>query len=427
MFDRLTTEEEKEVIGEEAAERAVAERAMAERPVVAERAPGEAVVETLLPAPAPEAGRGIKEQGMTEASRSLSRSPSQIVWLKLRRNRTAMFGLYTLVVLYAAAVLAGFLAPYKYDTAVHELPFYPPMLARVHLFDEQGKLSWPFVYGITPVPFQHATYQTDLTKKHPIRFLVRGDSYHVLWIVRSDLHLFGVDAPGRIFLFGSDYVGQDIFSRILYGAQVSLSIGILGIIISTIIGMIVGGIAGYFGGATDFLLMRTVEVLLAVPSLYLILIMRQMFGSGLSSTEIYMIIVIILAFIGWATEARVIRGMVLSLKEQEYVIAARALGFSNSRIIIRHILPNTLSFVIVTATLSVPYYILGEVALSYLGVGIQEPEASWGNMLSAAQNNQYLNNFPWMLIPGIFIFIAVMAWNFLGDGLRDAADPRTLS
>ncbi|HEX8184089.1 MAG TPA: ABC transporter permease, partial [Blastocatellia bacterium] len=142
---------------------------------------------------------------------------------------------------------------------------------------------------------------------------------------------------------------------------------------------------------------------------------------------IYLIIVIILAFIGWATEARVIRGMVLSLKEQEYVIAARALGFSNSRIIIRHILPNTLSFVIVTATLSVPYYILGEVALSFLGVGIQEPEASWGNMLSAAQNNQYLNNYPWMLIPGVFIFIAVMAWNFLGDGLRDAADPRTLS
>jgi peptide/nickel transport system permease protein len=256
---------------------------------------------------------------------------------------------------------------------------------------------------------------------------VRGASYHIFWVFRSNIHLFGVDAPGHIFLFGSDYVGQDIFSRILYGAQISLSIGILGIIISTIIGMIVGGIAGYFGGATDFLLMRAVEVLLAVPSLYFILIMRQMFGTALSATQIYIIIIIILAFIGWATEARVIRGMVLSLKEQEYVIAARALGYSNARIITRHILPNTLSFVIVTATLSVPFYILGEVALSFLGVGIQEPEASWGNMLTAAQNNQYLTDYPWMLIPGIFIFIAVMAWNFLGDGLRDAADPRTLS
>jgi peptide/nickel transport system permease protein len=349
------------------------------------------------------------------------------MWLKLRRNRTAMFGLYLLGALYLSAILAGFLAPYKYDDAVHEMPFYPPMLTRIHIFDEEGGLGRPFVYGITPVPFQHATYQDDRTKKYPIRFFVRGASYHILWVIRSDIHLFGVDEPGRLFLFGTDYLGQDIFSRILYGAQISLSIGILGIIISTMIGIIVGGIAGYFGGLTDFVLMRAVEVLLAVPSLYFILIMRQMFGAGLSSTKIYIIIVIILAFIGWATEARVIRGMVLSLKEQEYVIAARALGFTNARIIIRHILPNTLSFVIVTATLSVPYYILGEVALSFLGVGIQEPEASWGNMLSAAQNNQYLNNYPWMLISGIFIFIAVMAWNFLGDGLRDAADPRTLT
>jgi peptide/nickel transport system permease protein len=191
--------------------------------------------------------------------------------------------------------------------------------------------------------------------------------------------------------------------------------------------LIVGGVAGYFGGVTDFLLMRVVEVLLALPSLYFILIMRQMFGKDVGSTSVYLIIVVILAFIGWATEARVIRGMVLSLKEREYVIAARALGLGHWRIITRHILPNTFSFVIVTATLSVPFYILGEVALSFLGAGIQEPEASWGNMLTAAQNNWFLQSFPWMLAPGIFIFIAVMAWNFLGDGLRDAADPRTMS
>ena len=421
MTDRLTSEEEKEVIAEE-----VAARARNRQPVIAERAPGEAVVEALPSAPAPLTGADLKESERLGAKLERGRSPSEILWLKLRRNRTAMFGIYTLVVLYAAAILAGFLAPYKYDDAVHELPFYPPMLTRIHIFDEQGKLGWPFVYGITPVPFEHAVYQEDSGKKYRVRFFVRGASYHIFWIIRSNIHLFGVDEPGRIFLFGSDYLGQDIFSRILYGAQVSLSIGILGIIISTTIGMIIGGVAGYFGGATDFLLMRSVEVLLAVPSLYFILIMRQMFGSGLSATEIYIIIVIILAFIGWATEARVIRGMVLSLKEQEYVIAARALGYNNARIIIRHILPNTLSFVIVTATLSVPFYILGEVALSFLGVGIQEPEASWGNMLTAAQNNQYLTNYPWMLIPGVFIFVAVMAWNFLGDGLRDAADPRTL-
>ena len=360
------------------------------------------------------------------ASSVRGRSPSQILWLKLRRNRTAMAGLYTLAAMYAAAILAGFIAPYKYDNARHDLPFYPPMLTRLHIFDEEGHLSRPFVYHLVPVDPQLATYRDDTSRRYPIRFFVGGDSYRILWLVSSNIHLFGADEPGHIFLFGSDNAGRDIFSRILYGAQVSLSIGIIGIMISTIIGMIVGGVAGYFGGVTDFALMRTVEVLLALPSLYFILILRQLFGTGTSSTQIYFIIVVILAFIGWATEARVIRGMVMSLKEQEYVIAARAMGFSNSRIIIRHILPNTLSFVIVTATLSVPFFILSEVALSFLGVGIQEPEASWGNMLVAAQNNRILNDFPWVLIPGVFIFLAVMAWNFLGDGLRDAADPRTL-
>jgi peptide/nickel transport system permease protein len=338
-----------------------------------------------------------------------------------------MLGLYILAVMYAAAILAGFIAPYKYDNARHDLPFYPPMLTRVHLFDEQGHLTRPFVYRIVPVDPQLASYRDDTSARYPIRLFAQGDKYHILWIIVSSTHLVGVDEPGHLFLFGSDQMGRDIFSRILYGAQVSLSIGIVGIVISTIIGMLIGGIAGYVGGVTDFALMRGVEVLLALPSLYFILILRQLFGTAMSSIQIYFIIVIILALIGWATEARVIRGMVLSLKEKEYVIAARAMGFSNSRIIIRHILPNTLSFVIVTATLSVPFFILSEVALSFLGVGIQEPEASWGNMLAAAQNNRQLIDFPWVLIPGVFIFVAVMAWNFLGDGLRDAADPRTLS
>ena len=362
-----------------------------------------------------------------EREKKASRTPAQIIWAKLQRNRTAMAGLLILAFCYFGAIFAGFLSPYHYDNADHDKPFHPPMLFRIHFFDEQGWLSRPFVYGITPEDRQLKTYSEDKSQKYPIRFFIRGDSYHILWLIRSNIHLFGVEEPGRFFLFGSDKVGEDMFSRLLYGAQISLSIGILGIIISTIIGMLVGGIAGYFGGITDFLLMRLVEILLAVPSLYFILILRQSFGTGFSSTQIYLIIALILAFIGWATEARVIRGMVLSLKERDYVIAARALGYSNLRVIVRHILPNTLSFVIVTATLSVPFFILSEVALSFLGVGIQEPEASWGNMLRDANSLRYLQDFPWVLIPGLFIFIAVMAWNFLGDGLRDAADPRTLN
>ena len=222
----------------------------------------------------------IEDEGKIQSVRARGLSPSRMIWRKLRRNRAAMFGLYTLLVLYASAILAGFLAPYKYDNAAHDFPFYPPMITRIHLFDEQGNFTRPFVYGIIPDDPTLATYHDDVEKKYPLRFFVRGESYHILWIIRSDIHLFGVDEPGRIFLFGSDMVGQDIFSRILYGAQVSLSIGIVGIIISTIIGMIVGAVAGYFGGATDFLLMRMVEVVLAVPSLYFILIMRQMFGTG---------------------------------------------------------------------------------------------------------------------------------------------------
>jgi peptide/nickel transport system permease protein len=344
--------------------------------------------------------------------------------LRLKSNRAAIAALYLLAVMYAVAIVAGFVAPYGYDAADHSLPFHPPMLTRIHLFDEQGSFTRPFVYHTQALNRELYEYGPDQTERYPIRLFVRGDEYRILWVIKSNIHLFGVDAPGRLFLFGSDSLGQDIFSRILYGAQISLTIGIAGIIISTVIGMIVGGVAGYFGGATDFTLMRLVEVLLALPSLYFILIMRQLFGTGMSSVQIYFIIVIILAFVGWATEARVIRGMILSLREQEFVIAARAMGFSNSRIILRHLLPNTLSFVVVTATLSVPFYILGEVALSFLGVGIQPPEASWGNMLSAAQQLRVLTDFPWVLTPGFFIFIAVMAWNFLGDGLRDAADPR---
>jgi len=357
-------------------------------------------------------------------------SPWRAVWSKLRQNKAAMLGLYILATLYALAVIAGFVAPYSYQTQHDQFGFHPPMLTRIHIFDQSGRIARPFVYGIRvvdPIAKGYRGYEEDHTATYPIRLFCHGDKYSILWVVRSDIHLFGVNAPGLIYLFGSDLFGRDTFSRILYGSQISLSVGIVGILISMAIGMLIGGMAGYLGGAVDFVSMRAVEVILALPSLYFILILREAFGSNLSSTQSYLLIVIILSFIGWATEARVIRGMVLSLREQEYVLAAEALGYSRTRIVVKHILPNTLSFVIVTATVSVPFYILGEVALSFLGVGIQEPEASWGNMLSLAeQSAQYLQDFSWILAPGVFIFIAVMAWNFLGDGLRDAADPRSL-
>jgi peptide/nickel transport system permease protein len=394
-----------------------------EHPV--ETGPGEGVLEPPIPPlsePPVVPGDVVPPEAVSGV---VSRSPGKMLWLKLRKNRAAMLALWVLVVLYGLMILAGFVAPYHYETQNADLSFHPPMLTSIRIRDAEGNFRRPFVYATGAAASGGRVYTEDTTRPLPIRFFVSGDPYELFYFIPTTVHLFGVEEPGRLYLFGSDIFGRDLFSRILYGSRISLSVGIVGIVISTIIGMLVGGVAGYYGGRLDFILMRIVELILALPSLYLILVLRQSFGANLSSVQMYLLIVLILSFIGWASQARVIRGMVLSLKEQEYVVAAEALGFSRFWIVIKHILPNTLSFVIVTATLSVPFYILGEVALSFLGVGIQEPEASWGLMLESSRSVAYLTNYWWILVPGVFIFISVMAWNVFGDGLRDAADPRT--
>ena len=320
-------------------------------------------------------------------------------------------------------------------------------------FDNEGNFTLrPHVHALREYvsydEIGETTYllAADPDRKIPVRFFPKRDeavevaSLCGFFKISGKTKLFGVERPeewdelgeqseslhAEVFLLGSDQNGRDLMTRIFFGGQISMSVGLLGIFISMTIGLIFGGISGYYGGVTDFTMMRITELLMAIPGLYLILTLRYVIPTKLDSRQTYLMIVAILALAGWAGLGRVIRGMVLSLKENEYALAARALGAQDGRVILRHILPNTASFVIVQATLYVPYYILGEVALSFLGLGITEPDTSWGLLLKDAQNSQVLKYSPWLILPGFFIFFAVLAYNFLGDGLRDAADPRAV-
>ncbi|MBB6097657.1 peptide/nickel transport system permease protein [Deinobacterium chartae] len=362
-----------------------------------------------------------------------SQSQWQIVWKQFRKNPLARWGMGILGVLYLMALFAGFLAPYglsEYSNdAGSRISWAPP--TQVHFVDEQGRLSKPFVYAMKrEIDFEtfRDKYVPDTSQKYYVKFFTRNPegSYRFLGLFRSDLKLFGVDAPAKIFLWGSDNLGRDQFSRVMYGSQISLTIGIIATVLTIVFGMIMGGMAGYFRGWIDTLVMRMVEVLVAIPDLFLLITLRALFPLEADPIFIFYAIIGILAAIGWGSIARVVRSQLLSVREQDYVQAAIALGASDARIIGQHMLPNTASFIIVVASLSIPGYILLESGLSFIGIGIVEPYASWGSLLKQAQDGGFesITGRPWTLIPGIFIFLAVLAWQFVGDGLRDAFDPR---
>jgi peptide/nickel transport system permease protein len=346
-------------------------------------------------------------------------SPWRIFWRRLRAHRLAMVGAYILIVLYLTMVFAGFVAPYSDEWYDRSRVFHPPTGLTF-----QG---WrPAVKVYEPVRPGALKYRVVKGESRPIRFFVRGDSYKLLGLMRTDVHLFGTgDAANPVCLMGTDDYGRDIFSRLLYGSRISLTIGLIGILITFSFGLAIGAASGFFGGLADDFLMRLSELIMSIPGLYLIIALRAAFPPTMSSTMVYLMIMVILSFVRWAGTARVIRGMALSLRERPFVLAARTMGQTNTRIIWRHVLPNTFSYVVVAATLSVPYYILGEVVLSFLGVGVQEPQASWGNMLMDAQNPDHLVMYPWVLAPGAAIFLTILAFNFLGDGLRDAVDTKS--
>lgn len=340
------------------------------------------------------------------------------------KHKLAIFGLAMLSVMYLSILFAEFLAPYDQASSDRNKPYAPP--SNIHLF-HKGAFIGPYIYNyeekFDPVALTNAKVY-DKENPYKIKFFGRGESYKLFGLIPADIHLFTVDAPARIYLWGGDLQGRDIFSRILYGGRISLTIGIIAIMISYPIGLLMGGISGYFGGWIDTAIMRVVEAIITLPSLYLLLTLSATLPDNLSSLERYLFITVILAFIGWAGQARIYRGQVLSLKQMEYVEASRAMGAPHLNIIVRHILPQMSSWIIVSATISIPAYTLGEAALSFLSLGIQDPQASWGLMLQEARNISALQTKPWLLIPGFCIVASVFAFSFFGDGLRDAFDAK---
>ena len=348
----------------------------------------------------------------------------QLMRRRFFRHKVAVGATVALALLYLAALFSPFLSPH--DPRQRSLAYKeaPPM--RVHLF-EQGRLRSPFVYPMVSELDRETyenVYQEDRTQAYPVRLFVGGFPYRLLGLFETDIHLFGTGVEGvPVHLFGTDPLGRDMLSRSLYGAQISLTIGLVGVAISFVLGILIGGLAGFFGGAVDEVIQRMIEIIISIPSLPLWMGLSAALPTGWPVVRMYFAITVIVSLIGWTSLGRVVRGKFLSLREEDFVIAAKLAGRGDVPTIFIHMVPSFLSHIIASLTLSIPGMILAETALSFLGLGMQPPAISWGVLLKAAQNVHSIALAPWLMIPGLFVIITVLAFNFVGDGLRDAADP----
>lgn len=350
----------------------------------------------------------------------------QLMWWKFIKHKLAIVAGPVLIFLYLVAIFCEFLSPSVPLKRFTEYKYAPP--STVHFVDKKAGFSFrPFVYGmkmaVDAKTFKR-TFAADETKKYPIYFLVKGEPYEFWGLFKTDIHLFGLknkDEP--LFLMGTDQLGRDLFTRVLYGSRISLSFGLISIFFTFIIGLILGGISGYLGGVADTMIQRMIDLLLCIPGIPLWMALAAALPRDWSPVKIYLGMVLIMSLIGWTTLARVVRGKILSLREEDFTMAARLAGASHVRIITKHLLPSFASYIIVSITLSIPASILGETALSFLALGLQPPVVSWGVLLQDAQKLETMAHHPWLLWPTAFIIVTVLMFNFLGDGLRDAADP----
>lgn len=350
-------------------------------------------------------------------------SSAQLVWRSFKKHKLGLAGAIVLAIMYIVAIFAGFFAPYGAWQRHPDSVLAPP--TRVRLFHE-GSLIGPFVYGyiegMDPETLAR-TYEVDKSAVYRVRLFVRGEPYQLMGLIETDVHLFGAEEPGRIFLFGTDTLGRDVYSRILQGGRISLSIGLIGVIISFVLGAVLGGVSGYFGGTPDMIIQRIIEFLNGIPSIPLWMALAAAVPIEWPPVRVYLMITIVLSVLGWTGLARTVRGKMLQLRTEDYVMAARFAGAGEWAIIRRHLLPGFMSYLIVHITLAIPSMILGETALSFIGVGLKAPVVSWGVMLQQAQNIRTVSVSPWLMMPAFFVIVTVLCFNFLGDGLRDSADP----
>lgn len=351
----------------------------------------------------------------------MAESTSRLVWRRFRRSRTGMTGLVILGALYGCALFADPIAPF--DPRRDDLPrrHVPPQ--RIRLVHE-GAVHLPFVYGLTTTRAEEThelVHAVDTSVRHPVRLFHRGDPYRLLGLLDADLHLLGSDGP--MHLLGTDRRGRDVLSRIVHGSRISLTVGLAGVAIAVVLGTILGGVSAYFGGIVDGALQRLIELLSSFPSIPLWMALAAALPPAWSPLRIYFAITVILSLLGWGGLARQVRGRLLSVREADYVLAARAAGAGHFYLLRRHLIPAATSHVVVAATLAVPAMILGETALSFLGLGIRAPLVSWGSLLEEAQRVTVVLHYPWLLFPAAAVTLAVVAFNLVGDALRDAADP----